>query len=266
MSGARRAPERRHKARPSDSPRTGQAPAGARRVRAGRGSGAGRPGATAPASSLPRCGWARLTNPLYLDYHDREWGVPSHDDRHLFEMLILEGAQAGLSWETILNRRPGYRRAFANFDPERVAAFDAAKRRALLADPGIIRNRLKVEAAVANAKAFLEVQREFGSFDAWLWSFVGGAQVPNHFVELREIPPETEASRALSRALRKRGFRFVGPTITYAFMQAVGMVNDHVVGCFRHRQVGQARARRPRALIPSRGRSPRGTLPRSGRA
>ena len=119
---------------------------------------------------------------------------------------------------------------------------------------------------MANAKAFLEVQREFGSFDAWLWSFVGGAQVPNRFVELREIPPETEASRALSRALRKRGFRFVGPTITYAFMQAVGMVNDHVVGCFRHRQVGQARARRPRALIPSRGRSPRGTLPRSGRA
>jgi DNA-3-methyladenine glycosylase I len=181
-----------------------------------------------------RCGWARLANPRYVEYHDSEWGVPSRDDRHLFEMLILEGAQAGLSWETILNRRDGYRKAFAGFDPRKVARFGAADVRRLLADPGIIRNRLKVEAAIANAKAFLEVQREHGSFAKWLWSFVGGKPVVNRWSAMNEIQPETETSRALSKELRRRGFRFVGPTIVYAYMQAVGMVNDHVVGCFRH--------------------------------
>lgn len=192
----------------------------------------------------PRCGWARQTNPRYLEYHDREWGVPSHDDRHLFEMLILEGAQAGLSWETILNRRDGYRRAFASFDTKKVAKFGAKERRALMSDPGIIRNRLKIDAAIANAQAFLEVQREFGSFDRWLWAFVDHAPVQNRHSRLRGIPAETEVSRALSKALKKRGFRFVGPTIMYAFMQAVGMVNDHVVDCFRHAPL--AKARRPR--------------------
>src|ERR1041385_7127416 len=146
-----------------------------------------------------RCAWAGMTNPLYLEYHDREWGVPSHDDRHLFEMLILEGAQAGLSWETILGRRENYRRAFAGFEPNKVAKFDAAKRRALLADMGIIRNRLKIESAVANARAFLELQREFGSFDAWVWRFVDGKPLRNQFRSLREIPPETAQSRALSK-------------------------------------------------------------------
>jgi len=154
-------------------------------------------------------------------------------------MLILEGAQAGLSWETILNRRENYRRAFARFDPERVAAFGAAQRRTLLADSGIIRNRLKIEAAISNARAFLEVQREHGSFDAWLWQFVDGKPVVNRWRFLRDIPPQTPLSLALSKELRRRGFRFVGPTIVYAFMQGVGMVNDHVVDCFRHEQVGR---------------------------
>ena len=154
-------------------------------------------------------------------------------------MLILEGAQAGLSWETILNRRENYRRAFARFDPERVAAFGAAQRRTLLADSGIIRNRLKIEAAISNARAFLEVQREHGSFDAWLWQFVDGKPLVNRWRFLRDILPQTPLSLALSKELRRRGFRFVGPTIVYAFMQAVGMVNDHVVDCFRHEQVGR---------------------------
>jgi len=199
-------------------------------------------------SGRVRCGWARLTNPLYLDYHDREWGVPSHDDRHLFEMLLLEGAQAGLSWETILGRRESYRRAFAGFDPARVARFDSARRRALLADPGIIRNRLKIEAAIQNARAFLDVRREAGSFDRWLWEFVGGKPIVNRRRSLRDIPPETELSRKLGKELRRRGFKFVGPTIVYAYMQAVGIVNDHVVECFRY----EACARRGRV---ARGRS-----------
>ena len=201
-----------------------------------------------PAKELVRCGWARLTNPLYLEYHDREWGVPSHDDRHLFEMLILEGAQAGLSWETILARRKNYRRAFANFDPGKVARFDAAKRRALRGDTGIIRNRLKIEAAVSNARAFLELQEEFGSFDAWVWRFVDGKPVRNRFKALRDIPPETAQSRALSKELKRRGFRFVGPTIVYAYMQAVGMVNDHTVDCFRYKIAGKSAERSPRRL------------------
>ena len=181
-----------------------------------------------------RCGWAQNGNDLYLAYHDREWGVPVHDDRIHFEFLILEGAQAGLSWSTILNKREGYRKAFARFEPKKVARFDAAKKRKLLADPGIVRNRLKVESATTNARAFLEVQKEFGSFDDYVWSFVGGRPRVNRFRTMKEVPPQTSESDALSRDLKKRGFRFVGSTIIYAYMQAVGLVNDHLVGCFRH--------------------------------
>jgi DNA-3-methyladenine glycosylase I len=180
-----------------------------------------------------RCPWAG-TDPLYLAYHDEEWGVPVHDDRTLFEFLLLEGAQAGLSWITILRKRDAYRRAFAGFDPAAVAAFDEAKIAALLADPGIVRNRLKVNAAVGNARAFLAVQREFGSFDAYVWGFVGGQPIVNTWTTLAEVPAETAASRALSADLKRRGFRFVGPTIMYAYMQAVGLVNDHLVSCFRY--------------------------------
>jgi DNA-3-methyladenine glycosylase I len=180
-----------------------------------------------------RCGWAPLGDPLYLAYHDEEWGVPVHDDVRLFEMLTLEGAQAGLSWSTILKKREGYRRAFAGFDPSAVARFTPAKIARLLADPRIVRNRLKVESAVANAKATLAVQGEEGSLDAYLWSFVGGAPVVNHWRTLEEIPALAPASQAMSKDLKRRGFRFVGPTVCYAFMQATGMVNDHVMGCFR---------------------------------
>jgi DNA-3-methyladenine glycosylase I len=184
-----------------------------------------------------RCEWAPAGDPLSLEYHDREWGVPSHDDRHLFEMLVLEGAQAGLSWSTILHRREGYRRAFAGFDAARVAAFGAADRTRLLADPGIIRNRAKVDAAIANAAAVLTVRAEFGSLAAFVWDLAGGAPRRNAWRSLAEVPAHTEESRRMSRELRRRGFAFVGPTICYAYMQAVGMVNDHVVGCFRHAEV-----------------------------
>jgi len=186
-----------------------------------------------------RCGWARLENPLYLAYHDSEWGVPSHDDRHLFEMLVLEGAQAGLSWETILNKRAAYRRAFDGFDPRRVARYDAKKMHALLGDPGIVRNRLKIAAAVTNARAFLAVQEEFGTFDRYLWAFVDGKPIRNRWRSLRQIPASTPVSDALSKDLRRRGFKFVGSTICYAMMQAVGLVNDHVVGCFRYTAVAR---------------------------
>ena len=186
-----------------------------------------------------RCGWARLENPLYLAYHDSEWGVPSHDDRHLFEMLVLEGAQAGLSWETILNKRAAYRRAFDGFDPRRVARYDAKKMHALLGDPGIVRNRLKIAATVTNARAFLAVQEEFGSFDRYLWAFVDGKPIRNRWRSLRQIPASTPVSDALSKDLRRRGFKFVGSTICYAMMQAVGLVNDHVVGCFRYTAVAR---------------------------
>jgi DNA-3-methyladenine glycosylase I len=192
-----------------------------------------------------RCGWAKPTE-RYLEYHDTEWGVPLHDDRRLFEMLILEGHQAGLSWETILNKREHYRVVFDRFDPRKVAAYDAAKVRALLTDPGIIRNRLKVAAAIRNARAYLAVQREFGSFDAFVWEFVGGAPRQNAWRTLRDIPPRTEESDALSRELKRRGFTFIGSTICYAFMQATGMVNDHLVDCFRHRPLG-GKGRRVRA-------------------
>lgn len=188
------------------------------------------------ARTLTRCGWVS-DDPLYLAYHDEEWGVPVHDDRKLFEMLILEGAQAGLSWITILRRRESYREAFDGFDPERIARYTPKKIEKLLQDPGIIRNRLKVEGTVRNARAFLDLRDEAGSLDAFLWRFVGGKPIQNRWEGLSQVPPESAESKAMSKELRRRGFTFVGPTILYAFMQAVGMVNDHTLGCFRHREV-----------------------------
>jgi DNA-3-methyladenine glycosylase I len=185
--------------------------------------------------TAPRCPWAKT--PLGIQYHDREWGVPQHDDHVLFEFLILEGAQAGLSWSTILDKRDNYRRAFDHFDARKVARYDARKVRRLLTDPGIVRNRLKITAAFRNAKAFLAVQQEFGSFDAYLWRFVGGRPVRNAWQTLKQIPARTRQSDTLSKDLLARGFKFVGPTICYAFMQAVGMVNDHLVSCFRYSEV-----------------------------
>ena len=182
-----------------------------------------------------RCSWART--PLSIAYHDREWGVPVHDDRVLFEFLTLEGAQAGLNWETILKKRDAYRQAFANFDPAAVAKFRPAQIERLLQNPGIVRNRLKISSTITNAKAFIGVQDEFGSFDAYVWRFVGGTPRVNRWRTLGEIPPKTPESDAMSRDLLRRGFKFVGSTICYAFMQAVGMVNDHVVGCFRRNAV-----------------------------
>jgi DNA-3-methyladenine glycosylase I len=181
--------------------------------------------------SRQRCAWA--TTPLSIAYHDDEWGVPAHDDHVLFEFLILEGAQAGLSWETILKKRPAYREAFTEFDPGRVARFTPARIERLLANPGIVRNRLKVQSSVRNARAFLAVQKEFGSFDAYIWRFVGGAPRVNDWRTLGQLPARTPESDAISRDLIKRGFNFVGSTICYAFMQAVGMVDDHVAGCFK---------------------------------
>jgi DNA-3-methyladenine glycosylase I len=186
-----------------------------------------------------RCPWTG-DDPLYVDYHDTEWGVPLHDERRLFGFLVLEGAQAGLSWITILRKREDYRRAFDGFDPARVAKFDAERIDRLLADSGIVRNRLKILSAVRNARAFLDVQREFGSFDAYVWGFVNGEPKINRCRSLSEVPAATAESRALSRDLIRRGFTFVGPTICYAFMQAVGMVNDHLVTCFRHREISSA--------------------------
>jgi DNA-3-methyladenine glycosylase I len=191
-----------------------------------------------------RCDWSG-TDPLYVKYHDREWGVPVHDDRRLFEMLILEGAQAGLSWLTILKKREAFREVFDLFDPSRVAKYDGRKIRELLRNPGIIRNRLKIQAAVQNARAFMEVVGEFGSFDRYIWRFVGGKPIQNRRARLKDIPAQTEESDALSKDLKKRGFKFVGSTICYAFMQAVGMVNDHVVECFRHKDLNR-RGRRAR--------------------
>jgi DNA-3-methyladenine glycosylase I len=183
---------------------------------------------------VTRCDWAPTSDALYLAYHDEEWGVPSHDDRHLFEMLVLEGAQAGLSWSTILRKRENYRRAFAGFDPARVARFDARRRAALMRDPGIVRNRLKIDATVTNARQVLAVQEEHGSLAAYLWQFVDGRPVRNAWSKMGQVPAETAQSRAMSRALLARGFRFVGPTICYAFMQATGMVDDHITTCFRY--------------------------------
>lgn len=187
-----------------------------------------------------RCPWCG-DDPLYVSYHDREWGVPLHDDGALFEFLILEGAQAGLSWITVLRKREAYRKAFANFDPAKVARFDSRRIEKLLLDPGIIRNRQKITAAIGNARAFLEVQRELGSFDRYVWGFVEGRPIQNRWKALSEIPPETPLSKTISKDLRQRGFRFVGPTIVYAHMQATGMVNDHLVGCARHKEVAGLR-------------------------
>ncbi len=189
-----------------------------------------------------RCTWA--SNPLSIRYHDEEWGVPQHDDRTLFEFLILEGAQAGLSWDTILQKRENYRAVFDQFDPERIARYDRRKQQTLLRNPGIIRNRLKVASAVRNAKAFLAVQKEFGSFDRYIWQFVGGKPRVNKWRPGLKLPASTPESDAMSKDLKKRGFNFVGSTICYAFMQAVGMVNDHWVKCFRYGQVGRAGRRR----------------------
>ncbi len=182
-----------------------------------------------------RCPWA--VSELGIAYHDREWGTPVHDDRVLFEFLILEGAQAGLSWETILRKREHYRAAFAGFDPAKVARFDARRRERLLADPGIVRNRLKISSAVENAKAFLKIQRELGSFDAFLWNFVRGRPKKNAWRSMKQVPDRTRESDAMSKELIRRGFRFVGSTICYAFMQAVGLVNDHLTNCFRYREI-----------------------------
>jgi len=184
-----------------------------------------------------RCGWAR--NELAAAYHDTEWGVPLRDDRRLFEFLVLEGMQAGLSWDCILRKRPAFRAAFARFDPERVARFGAREQRRLMADAGIVRNRLKIEAAIGNARAFLAVREEHGSFTRYAWNFVDGRPIVNRWTRIRQVPATNDVSDAWSRDLRARGFRFVGSTIIYAHMQATGMVNDHLVGCFRHRQVGR---------------------------
>ena len=183
-----------------------------------------------------RCGWVAKGNALYFEYHDEEWGVPVHDDRRHFEFLVLEGAQAGLSWSTILNKREGYRRLFADFDPQRVARFTPARIERLLLDPGIVRNRLKVESAVVNARAFLAVQKEFGSFDGYVWRFVGGRPLQRRRRRMKDVPATSRESDALSKDLRQRGFKFVGSTVIYAHMQAVGMVNDHAIDCFRHAQ------------------------------
>jgi DNA-3-methyladenine glycosylase I len=191
-------------------------------------------------STPVRCAWAG-DDPLYVAYHDLEWGVPVHDDRLLFEFLVLEGAQAGLSWITILRKRENYRRAFEGFDPRRVAGYGRAEVATLLADAGIVRNRLKIESAIANARAVLDVAGEFGSFDAYLWRFVDGAPIRNAWGSLAELPAATAESRAMSKDLLRCGFRFVGPTICYALMQAVGMVNDHTVDCFRHAELGGTR-------------------------
>jgi DNA-3-methyladenine glycosylase I len=190
-------------------------------------------------NQVKRCGWARTD--LDIEYHDTEWGVPAHDDRRLFELLTLEGAQAGLSWSTVLKKRRTYRLAFADFDPARVARFTPARVERLLKDPGIVRHRQKVESAVSNAKAFLKVQKEFGSFDRYLWQFVGGAPRTEKRRALSDLPARTPESDALSKDLMRRGFKFVGSTISYAFMQAVGMVNDHVVTCFRYSEVSALR-------------------------
>lgn len=185
---------------------------------------------------IKRCSWL-TDDPLMLRYHDKEWGVPVHDDKKLFEFLILEGAQAGLSWQTVLNKREGYRRAFSGFDPSRITRYGDKDIERLLADPGIIRNRLKIAAAIQNARKFLEIQREFGSFDSYIWQFVGNKPIRNRFKSLKEIPAATKESEAMSRDLLKRGLKFVGPTICYAFMQAVGMANDHQPYCFRYNLV-----------------------------
>jgi DNA-3-methyladenine glycosylase I len=189
-----------------------------------------------------RCEWADAGDPLEVAYHDEEWGVPSHDDRHLFELLTLEGAQAGLSWATILRKREGYRSAFEQFDPDCVARFNRRKIERLLRDPSIVRNRLKIESAVNNARRVLEVQGEFGTFSAYSWGFVGGAPIVCRRRKLSDLPAQTEESKAMSKDLKRRGFRFIGPTVCYAYMQAAGLANDHVTSCFRYRELSSRAA------------------------
>jgi DNA-3-methyladenine glycosylase I len=196
-----------------------------------------------------RCPWPG-TDPLLIAYHDEEWGVPVHDDRKLYEFLVLDGAQAGLSWSTILKKREGYRRAFRDFDPEKVARFNEKQIRALMEDSGIVRNRLKIQSAISNARAFLDLQSERGSFDAYIWDFVSGRTKKNAWRTIREIPVMSDESMAMSKDLVRRGFRFVGPTICYAFMQAAGLVNDHLADCFRYRSCGRTRMR-PKPVISS---------------
>jgi DNA-3-methyladenine glycosylase I len=214
-----------------------------------------------PSKKKKRCAWSG-TDPLYVAYHDEEWGVPVHDDRVLFEFLVLEGAQAGLSWITILRKRDAYRRAFDRFDPRKVARYDGRKIAALVADAGIVRNRAKIESAIKNAKAFLDVETEFGSFAAYQWRFVDGHPIQNRYRAQGEIPPRSAQSDAMSKDLKGRGFSFVGSTIIYAHMQAVGMVNDHVVGCFRQREVALGRQGAPvlheRAALTDSSRRRRG--------
>jgi DNA-3-methyladenine glycosylase I len=192
----------------------------------------------AEPSKLIRCAWSG-NNPLMCEYHDKEWGVPVHDDRTLFEFLILEGAQAGLSWQTVLNKRENYRKALSNFNAKKIARYTAQDAARLMANPGIIRNRLKIAAAIRNAQAFLKVEKEFGSFDAYIWQFAGGKPIDHQLASMKEVPARTLESDAMSKDLLKRGFKFVGSTICYAFMQAVGMVNDHQVTCFRYKQVSR---------------------------
>jgi DNA-3-methyladenine glycosylase I len=219
--------------------RSGLSDSDQQRVAKGNDGGAQKTVVSAKASSnkanveVVRCRWA--TNPLAIEYHDREWGVPQHDDHVLLEFLILEGAQAGLSWDTILRKRGNYRAAFADFDPKKIARFDRRKTKALLENEGIIRNRLKIDSAISNARAVLNVQKEFGSFDRYIWQFVGGKPKRNAWKSGQRLPASTTESDAMSKDLKKRGFNFVGSTICYAFMQAVGMVNDHVVECFRYK-------------------------------
>jgi len=187
---------------------------------------------------IRRCDWATLSdNPLMIEYHDKEWGVPVHDDRTLFEFLVLEGAQAGLTWQTVLNKRENYRKAFDKFDPAKIARYNSKDVKQLLKDPGIIRNRLKIDATITNAEQFLKIWKEFGSFDKYVWRFVGGSPIRHRFNSLSQIPATTKESETMSKELRGRSFRFVGPTICYAFMQAVGMVNDHSTKCFRYDMV-----------------------------
>lgn len=194
---------------------------------------------TSGSATLKRCGWASPTDPLILGYHDREWGVPVHDDSTHFEFLLLEAAQAGLSWSIVLRKRPGYRRAFSQFDPDKVAGYTAARVKKLVSDPGIVRNRLKIDSAVSNARAFLDVQAEFGSFDAYCWRFVDGRPKIGRRTTMSHIPATSPESDQFSKDLKRRGFRFVGSTIVYAYMQAVGMVNDHLISCFRYKELLQ---------------------------
>ena len=196
-----------------------------------------------------RCSWVNADDPLLLEYHDREWGVPAHRDRKHFEVLVLSGAQAGLNWSLVLKKREGYRRAFDNFDPEKVARYSEKRIQTLLADAEIIRNRMKIEAAVSNARAFLKMQEEFGDFNSYCWRFVGGQPKLNRWKTTQQIPASSYESETFSKDLKRRGFSFVGPTVIYAYMQAIGMVNDHIVDCFRYAQI--SKANRDRALFPS---------------